>query len=60
MCEALNGTLKRDYVYQSCLDTPEIVMDKIQKWIDEYNSFTPHSALNMKTPNEYFILKSAV
>jgi len=59
MCEALNGTLKRDYVYESCLDNPEIVINQIQKWVNEYNSFAPHSALNMKTPKEYFNFKSA-
>ena len=59
MCEALNGTLKRDYVYESCLDNPEIVINQIQNWVNEYNSFAPHSALNMKTPKEYFNFKSA-
>lgn len=59
MCEALNGTLKRDYIYENCLDTPQIVIEQIQGWIDDYNSFAPHSALKMKTSNEYFSLKSA-
>lgn len=59
MCEALNGTLKRDYVFESCLDNAQIVIGQIQGWIDEYNSFAPHSALNMQTPNEFFNLKTA-
>ena len=59
MCESLNGTLKRDYVYESCLDNPEIVMNQIEKWVDEYNGFAPHSALNMQTPKEYFNFKNA-
>lgn len=59
MCEAFNGTFKRDYVYENCLDTPKIVNEQIQKWIDEYNQYAPHSALNMKTPKEFFIFKSA-
>jgi putative transposase len=59
MCEAFNGTFKRDYVYENCLDNPAIVCDQIQKWIDEYNQFAPHSALNMKTPNEFYNFKSA-
>ena len=59
MCESLNGTLKRDYVYESCLDNPETVIAQIQNWVDEYNSFAPHSSLNMKTPKEYFNFKNA-
>lgn len=59
MCEAFNGTFKRDYVFENCLDNPQIVIQQMQSWIDEYNGFAPHSALNMKTPNEYFIFKSA-
>ena len=59
LCEAFNGTFKRDYVYESCLDNPEIVYNQIQKWVDEYNQYAPHSALEMKTPHEFFILKTA-
>jgi len=53
MCEALNGTFKRDYVYENCLDNPAVVYDQIQRWVDEYNKYAPHSALNMKTPDEF-------
>ncbi|MFT7201654.1 MAG: putative transposase [Algoriphagus sp.] len=59
MCEALNGTFKRDYVYESCLDSAQIVLDQIDKWVEEYNTFAPHSALNMKTPNEFYNFKIA-
>jgi putative transposase len=59
MCEALNGTFKRDYVFESCLDNPEKVLSQIQDWVDDYNNFAPHSALKMKTPKEYFIFKIA-
>lgn len=59
MCEAFNGTFKRDYVYESCLDNPASVHDQIQIWVDEYNQFAPHSALNMKTPNEFYNFKLA-
>jgi putative transposase len=58
MCEAFNGTFKRDYVYESCLDDPQGVYDQIQGWLNEYNQYAPHSALNMKTPSEYYVLKS--
>ena len=59
MCEAFNGTFKRDYVYENCLDNPQVVYDQIQGWIDEYNNYAPHSALNMKTPSEYYGFKKA-
>lgn len=59
MCEALNGTFKRDYVFENCLDNPETVLGKIQEWVDDYNNFAPHSALKMKTPKEYFNFKIA-
>jgi putative transposase len=59
ICESFNGTFKRDYVYENCLDTPEIVMGKLQKWFDDYNSYAPHSALKMKTPQEFYNFKMA-
>lgn len=59
MCESFNGTFKRDYVYENCLDNPKVIYKQIQKWVDEYNNYAPHSALNMKTPNEFYIFKSA-
>lgn len=59
MMEAFNGTFKRDYVYESCLDDASYVQKMIPKWIKEYNNYAPHSALGMKTPEEYFKLKMA-
>ena len=60
LCEAFNGTFKRDYVYLNCLDSFEVVKGKINYWINDYNKFAPHSALNMKTPVElYEELKAA-
>ncbi|MDW7692030.1 IS3 family transposase [Flammeovirgaceae bacterium SG7u.111] len=59
MCEAFNGTFKRDYVYESCLDNPEMIYSQIRGWIDEYNQYAPHSALDMKTPNEFYNFKTA-
>jgi len=58
MCEAFNGTFKRDYVYQHCLQSEDEVRKMIQEWVEDYNSFAPHSALGMKTPNDFFNLKS--
>ncbi len=30
---------------------------QIEKWVADYNTFDPHSALGMKTPAEFFKLK---
>ncbi len=59
MCESFNGTFKRDYVYANCLDDFETVKEQIGKWVEEYNTFAPHSALGMMTPKEYFNYKMA-
>ena len=59
MCEAFNGTFKRDYVYENCLDNPQTVHDQIQSWVDDYNHYAPHSALGMKTPMEFYNFKTA-
>ncbi|WP_394335579.1 hypothetical protein [Algoriphagus formosus] len=31
----------------------------MQKWMNEYNTYAPHSALEMKTPNEFYNFKIA-
>lgn len=59
MVEAFNGTFKRDYVYESCLESADQVSAMIPKWIKEYNEYAPHSALKMQTPTEYFKLMQA-
>lgn len=59
MCEAFNGTFKRDYVYQNCLDNLEVLTEQIGAWVNDYNTFAPHSALGMKTPEEFYKLKLA-
>ena len=59
ICEAFNGTFKRDYVYENCLESPEKVKAMIQGWVDEYNGYAPHSSLGMKTPDEFYKLKTA-
>lgn len=59
MCEAFNATFKRDYVYENCLENPKTVLRQIQKWMNEYNTYAPHSALEMKTPNEFYNFKIA-
>jgi len=38
---------------------PKPYSTKYQKWVKEYNTFAPHSSLEMKTPNEFYIFKTA-
>jgi len=59
MCESFNCTFKRDYVYQNCLENEEEVRDMIDKSIKDYNTFAPHSALDMMAPLDYFRMKTA-
>jgi putative transposase len=41
MCEALNGTFKRDYVYESCLDSAQIVLQQIHQWVEHTTHLLP-------------------
>jgi transposase InsO family protein len=51
----LSVTKFRDmlYLYQGYLDNIEILRVQIEKWVADYNTFAPHSALGMKTPAEF-------
>tara|TARA_B100000809_G_scaffold261928_1_gene311804 strand:+ start:580 stop:687 length:108 start_codon:yes stop_codon:yes gene_type:complete len=35
-------------------------MDKLQEWFGDYNSYAPHSALKIKTPQEFYHFKIGV
>ncbi len=50
VAEAFFGTLKRDYVYQSCLETVADLERLLPGWISDYNEVAPHSALGMRAP----------
>ncbi len=52
--ESFFGTLKRDYVYQSCLETRTEVQRQIPGWITDYNEVGPHSALEMRAPERFY------
>lgn len=54
LAEAFFGSLKRDYVYQACLETLETVAQQIPAWITHYNQEAPHSALAMRAPAEAY------
>jgi putative transposase len=53
MAEAFVNTFKRDYVAGGDLSSAQRVIEQIEGWIDDYNTFAPHSSLGMKTPAEF-------
>jgi len=54
LAEAFFGSLKRDYVYQACLETFAVVSRQVPQWIEHYNQHAPHSALGMQAPAEFY------
>lgn len=54
LAEAFFGSFKRDYVYQSCLETMEAVAQQLPGWILHYNQEAPHSALGMQAPADFY------
>lgn len=54
LAEAFWGSIKRDYVYQACLETLEMTERQIPGWIEHYNHQAPHSALGMQSPAEFY------
>lgn len=54
LAEAFFGSLKRDYVYQACLETFAVVSRQVPQWIEHYNQQAPHSALGMQAPAEFY------
>ena len=53
LAEAFFGSVKRDYVYQACLETLPEVGRQIPAWIEHDNQKAPHSALKMQAPAEF-------
>jgi transposase InsO family protein len=53
MSEAFVNTFKRDYVAGGDLSTAANVLKQIPGWIQDYNTFAPHSSLGMRTPAEF-------
>ena len=55
-CEALNGKFKRNYVFENCLDSAQIVLDQIKYWLEQSNTFAHQPAFEMKTRNKFYNL----
>ena len=53
LAEAFVGTFKRDYVDGAELWDAEFVLAQVGRWIEDYNTRAPHSALGMRSPAEY-------
>jgi len=53
LAEAFVGTFKRDYVDGAELRDAEFVLAHLGRWIEDYNTRAPHSALGMRSPAEY-------
>jgi putative transposase len=53
MSEAFVNTLKRDYVPDTDRATSARLIEQVQGWMEDYNTFAPHSSLGMKTPAEF-------
>ena len=56
--EHLTKTLNQWNV-ESCLEDVKSVQIQIPKWIEEYNTYAPHSAINMMTPTEFLNFNQA-
>jgi putative transposase len=54
IAEAFFGSFKRDYVYQSCLETLPDLEEQVPRWIQDYNEVAPHSALGMRSPAQFY------
>ncbi len=51
--ESFNGRIRDECLNQHEFFDVEDAMNKIDSWIEEYNSIRPHSSLGMMSPNEF-------
>ena len=54
IAEAFFGSFKRDYVYQSRIETMEDIQKQVPVWLKHYNEIAPHSALKMRSPSRFY------
>jgi putative transposase len=50
--ERLNGSLRRELLNAYVFRTINEVKEQVNEWMDDYNYYRPHEALNNKTPME--------
>lgn len=53
MAEAFVRTLRRDYVEEADLRSADVVLAQLERWIVDYNTARPHSALGYVPPTRY-------
>ncbi|MGH7615206.1 MAG: IS3 family transposase [Gemmatimonadales bacterium] len=53
MAEAFVRTLRRDYLEEADLRSPDTVLPQLPRWITDYNTARPHSALGYLPPTRY-------
>lgn len=54
IAESFFKSFKRDYVYQAMNMSIEDIAENVIKWIEDYNTRAPHSALGMTTPEKFY------
>ena len=59
LAEAFVKTLKRDYVDGAELRDAETVLAQAGTWFEDYNTRAPHSALGMRSPDEFRALMAS-
>jgi putative transposase len=53
MAEAFVNTMRRDYIDGADLSTGARVIEQLPGWMEDYDSFAPHSGLGDRSPTEY-------
>lgn len=53
MAEAFVKTFKRDYVRVNPIPDASTALQRIDQWMEDYNSEHPHSRLGYRSPREY-------
>lgn len=53
MAEAFVKTFKRDYVRVNPIPDAAAAIAAVSSWMEDYNTFHPHSRLGYRSPREY-------
>jgi transposase InsO family protein len=59
VCEAFVKTFKRDYVRVNPRPDAISALQRLAKWIEDYNTIHPHSGLRVRSPREFIAAQSA-
>lgn len=53
MAEVFINIFKRDYVALHRLDHPQVVLEQLPEWLEDYNENHPHRGLNVLSTRQY-------